>query len=92
MPPGGLHVDVDVRQCGATSGEETFEDQIMLYRIYGTDSQQVVHQGGGAGASRRDPHPHLLDHVHHLRHGEEVTGETQVPDDCQLMVKPVPDP
>ena len=55
---GGFDVDVDVGQGGAFAGEEAFEEQVVGQGVYLADADEVVHQGGGAGAAGGGAHPH----------------------------------
>ena len=82
--PGGLHVDVDVRQRLAQRGQEPLHDQPVLQGVDPGDAQQVVDQAARAGPPRGHPHAHLLDEVDDLGHGQEVAAVAEGRDGRQL--------
>ncbi len=88
VPLGAFDVDVDVRQRGPVPGQEALEDQVVLQGVHLADTDQVVDQAGSPGTAGGCPDPHVLDHPGDLRDSEEVGGESEVPDDPQLVLQP----
>ena len=85
--PGGLHVDVDVRQGTAAQVQEALHDQTVVERVREGDAEQVHDQAAGAGAAGLHPDPHLPHVVDDLGDRQEVGRPPEGLDDPQLLLQ-----
>ncbi len=84
MPPGRLHVDVDVGQRRAHLPEEALEEQVVLERVDVGDAQQVVDEAARAGSAGLVAHPHVAHERADVGDREEVGGEAEARDGREL--------
>ena len=84
---GGLDIEVDVGQLVAQWGQEPLHQQAVADRVDIADPEQVGDQAAGAAAPRRRPHPHPLDEVDDVGHGEEVRRVAELADDVELVLE-----
>ena len=85
-----LDVHVDVGSLGlpidADLGEKSLEQKSVPHRIDSGDGEAVRHRGIRRAAASLTENSLFPREIHRVPHHQKKPGETQIPDDSQLML------
>jgi hypothetical protein len=77
-------IEIDIRPFAALFGKKSLEQQIHFDRIDGGDSQRIANRAIGRRAAPLHQNIFLAAKAHDVPNDQEITGEFEFLDQCQL--------
>ena len=90
LTPARFNIHVNIRRAGATRRKKAFEQHLVPHGVHSRDSQRETHGRIRCRASALAPDSLSLAKRHDVVDDEEISGESQLLDDLQLVIDLLP--